>query len=191
MRLLECQGDMSNKEFAELLGVSRQTLGFWYNSDRTPDMDMLVKISTALDVSIDYLVGLSDSNSLDYNVQALSSETGLSDKAIHNLHEIFGDENISFVDEDNQLHKVENTRIRIINEFLEDKKLLSDTLELLEGAIQIKTAKESEFFNDRDNYFLFNSGEIRYSPYNIVSGMIYESSQMVYQFMQDIVLGGK
>lgn len=75
----------SNTKFAEAMGVSRQTLGHWLNSDRTPDMDMLVKICKALNVSTDYLTGLSDNNSLDSDIQAVSMATGLSTDSIKNI----------------------------------------------------------------------------------------------------------
>lgn len=72
----------STEEFAKKIRVSRQTLGFWLNDKRTPDMDGLVKVSKALNMSIDYLVGLSNTNSLDVDIQAVSRMTGLSEEAI-------------------------------------------------------------------------------------------------------------
>lgn len=72
----------STEEFAKKIGVSRQTLGFWLNNKRTPDMDGLIKVSKALNMSIDYLVGISDSNSMDIDIQAVTRCTGLSEKAI-------------------------------------------------------------------------------------------------------------
>ena len=78
----------STEEFAKKLGVSRQTLGFWLNEKRTPDMDMLIKVSKALNMSIDYLVGISDSNSLDADIQAVIRYTGLSERFIYALRDM-------------------------------------------------------------------------------------------------------
>lgn len=72
----------STQAFANALGVSRQTLGFWLKGERTPDMDMLVKVSKALNKSIDYLVGLSNSNSLDADIQSVTRITGLTERAV-------------------------------------------------------------------------------------------------------------
>ena len=89
----------STEAFAKKLGVSRQTLSFWLKGDRTPDMDMLIKISKALNKSIDYLVGLSDIDSLDADIQAVSRITGLSEKAINELkNDLFQGDMASFID---------------------------------------------------------------------------------------------
>ena len=37
-RLRELQGDRSSVEFAAFLGMSRQTIGFYLNGDRIPDI---------------------------------------------------------------------------------------------------------------------------------------------------------
>lgn len=53
---------ISQKEMAELLGVSFRTYQNWELLDsnhREPDLNMLCKISKALDVSVDYLLDLS------------------------------------------------------------------------------------------------------------------------------------
>ena len=52
---------LSQKELADLLGVSFRTYQNWELLDsnhREPDLAMLCKISKALDVSIDYLLDL-------------------------------------------------------------------------------------------------------------------------------------
>lgn len=51
---------MSNKEFAELLGMSRQTVGFYLNGDRIPDALGILRIAEKCNVSADWLLGLSD-----------------------------------------------------------------------------------------------------------------------------------
>lgn len=94
----------SIQEFADFLGVSRQTLGFWLHEDekkrRTPDMDMLIKVSKALNMSIDYLVGLSENNTLDADIQAVARYTGFSEKAIKAIkHEGFHGEMGLFLSE--------------------------------------------------------------------------------------------
>ena len=54
--------NLSQKELADLLGVSFRTYQNWELLDsnhREPDLAMLCKISKTLDVSIDYLLDLS------------------------------------------------------------------------------------------------------------------------------------
>ena len=72
----------STQAFADFLEISRPALASWLKGDRTPDMDMLVHISDKLNMSIDYLIGRSESNSLDADIQAVARYTGLSENAI-------------------------------------------------------------------------------------------------------------
>lgn len=59
-RFRQLQGEMSNTEFADSLGISRQTVGFYCNGDRVPDAVTLVKIAEKCKVSADWLLGVSN-----------------------------------------------------------------------------------------------------------------------------------
>lgn len=50
--------DLSQKEAASLIGISSQALSNYERAQRDPDTDVLIKIATAYDVSVDYLLGL-------------------------------------------------------------------------------------------------------------------------------------
>ena len=54
----ECK--MSQAQLATKLGVNQRTISNWEKEIRQPDYDMLLKIATVLDVSTDYLLGLSE-----------------------------------------------------------------------------------------------------------------------------------
>ena len=47
---------MTQKDLGDLLGISASTIGMYEQNRREPDIDMLLKISTHFDVSIDYLL---------------------------------------------------------------------------------------------------------------------------------------
>lgn len=49
----------SLENLAQEIGITRQTLGNYENGSRLPDIDILVKLAGALDVSTDFLLGLS------------------------------------------------------------------------------------------------------------------------------------
>lgn len=87
-RFRELQGDRSNTEFADFLGISRQTVGFYCNGDRVPDALTLVKIAKKCEVSSDWLLGLTDIKTTDADVQSMCKFTGLSDQTIYRLHEL-------------------------------------------------------------------------------------------------------
>ena len=50
--------NMSQKELAEKVNVARGTINYICNGSRKPSTELLVKISKALNVSTDYLLGL-------------------------------------------------------------------------------------------------------------------------------------
>lgn len=58
-RLKELRKDMhlTQKELAEKLGLSPGAIGLYEQNRRTPDIDLLNKIASIFDVSIDYLTG--------------------------------------------------------------------------------------------------------------------------------------
>lgn len=85
-RFRELQGEMSNTEFADFLGMSRQTVGFYLNGNRVPDIIGLEQISSKCNVSADWLLGLSESKLLDAEIQQICHYTGLSENAVMHLN---------------------------------------------------------------------------------------------------------
>lgn len=59
-------------QFGRKLSVTKQCISNWENGNIQPSIDMLIKIATTFSVSADYLLGLSDVQSLD--VTGLSTE---------------------------------------------------------------------------------------------------------------------
>lgn len=51
---------LTQADLAKLLDVSPSTVGMWEQNRRTPDIDILKKLSDILDVSVDYLLGKTD-----------------------------------------------------------------------------------------------------------------------------------
>lgn len=50
---------LNQSQLAEKLGVSRGSISYYENQDRTPDIVFLDKVATYFDVSLDYLLGYS------------------------------------------------------------------------------------------------------------------------------------
>ena len=61
-RIREIREDknLTQKELAEKIGVVGHNVGDWERGKCEPSLNMLVKIASALEVSIDYLLGLED-----------------------------------------------------------------------------------------------------------------------------------
>lgn len=54
--LVDAQGGVS--EVVRLTKISRPTISFWYNGQRTPDAEHLIILARTFNVSADYLLGI-------------------------------------------------------------------------------------------------------------------------------------
>ena len=81
-RFRELRGEMTQDKFAEFVGISRPTVGFYENGERIPDALILKMIASKCQVSSDWLLGLSDVKTENGNIKSISQKTGLSENAI-------------------------------------------------------------------------------------------------------------
>ncbi len=73
-------------DFAKALGITQQTVNYWINGERVPDAHYLKIIAEKTGKSVDWLLGISESETPDVELKALSDYTGLSNEAIDQLH---------------------------------------------------------------------------------------------------------
>ena len=75
------------EQFAALVGVTRPTMSYYLSGQRSPDAETLAQICRALNVSCDWLLGLSVEYGIDINVNARAAAlyTGLSVGVIEQL----------------------------------------------------------------------------------------------------------
>ena len=85
-RLRTLQGDLSNVDFAEKLGLSRQAIGFYLNGKRVPDARIILQICERCEVSADYLLGQTAVRDYDIEAKAVEKYTGLCGDTIRLLH---------------------------------------------------------------------------------------------------------
>lgn len=80
--------EKSQIHFANKVGITRQTVGFYYNGERVPDVEGISKICKACGVSADWLLGLADkdNSTQDQTSRTVSEFTGLSNQAVNMLH---------------------------------------------------------------------------------------------------------
>jgi len=79
------KGDISAHEFADKLGISRQTVGFYCHGDRIPDALGVKTIAEKCGVSTDWILGLSDRMERDISVFEYTGLTESSVEAIRNM----------------------------------------------------------------------------------------------------------
>ena len=87
-KLVDKLGGVS--EVSRITGITRPTINFWYNGERTPDAGNLITLSKSLGVSSDWLLGLlPDGNTTTDEILRFFSEyTGLSNVAVTSLDKL-------------------------------------------------------------------------------------------------------
>ena len=83
IRNLRISRSMSQVELAEKLGVTKQSVSNWENDNIQPSIEMLVKISKALNVSTDSLLSLDKRKYVEV--------TELSDEVIAHVQQVIND----------------------------------------------------------------------------------------------------
>ncbi len=91
---LACR-NVKQKELARYLNVPDNTISYFCKDKRTPNVRQIAEIAKRLEVSADYLLGVSDVMTTDTATRELCLTLGLSDIAIESLQE---DSNSRFQD---------------------------------------------------------------------------------------------
>ena len=77
-RLKELRNDkgLRQKDVAQVLGISQQSLGYYENGVNKPDPAMLVQLADFYEVSVDFLLGRTDETGIiyKYNGEKLSND---------------------------------------------------------------------------------------------------------------------
>ena len=74
---LRTKEGLTQREFADILGVSNGAIGMWETGKRQPDLDMVLKIAEYFHVSADCLLGTNAENSTEIYGVASFAETSI------------------------------------------------------------------------------------------------------------------
>lgn len=74
LRALRKDKKLTQIQLAEMLSVSNGTVAMWETNKRTPDSETLAKIAAFFDVSVDYLLGLTDTKKQPATKDELQNE---------------------------------------------------------------------------------------------------------------------
>ena len=77
--------EAKTEELANAVGIGSSGVRQWYTGYARPDIEKIPAICKFYNVSADWLLGLSEAQSMDMGARQMSEETGLSDHAILNL----------------------------------------------------------------------------------------------------------
>ncbi len=71
LKKLRIKHKISQKQLADVIGVSQQSINKYENHNIEPDIDTLKSLANYFNTSIDYLVGYSNKNTSDINSELL------------------------------------------------------------------------------------------------------------------------
>jgi len=84
---LRKEKNMTRQELADTLGISRASLEYYEKGQRTPDINMLYRLSEVFNISADYLLGRSSIKGDSMEINVMSAYTGLSVDSLKILHD--------------------------------------------------------------------------------------------------------
>ena len=88
-RLRKLRGERSQREVAEGIGITQQTYGRYENGARKPDLEIIEAMARYHEVSADYLLGLNEDPTPDYDMQIAVRITGLSQATIEHIQNLY------------------------------------------------------------------------------------------------------
>lgn len=86
LRKLIKDKNISMQTLSSEIGASRQATSQYCDGSTVPNADKLLKIAEYFNVSIDYLVGRTDTPTTDKDLRFICDYTGLSDETVALLH---------------------------------------------------------------------------------------------------------
>lgn len=121
-RQLREEKGITQAAFADFLELSRPTIGFYENGDRMPDALALRRIAEKCQVSADYLVGITETRTMNISVRAICEATGLSENSVSFLKDLHAKDIFLKNKYQNNIEPSEFTNIKVINILLEELK---------------------------------------------------------------------
>ena len=81
------ESGLTQQQLADELKITRQSLSLYEKSERTINIELFADIASFFNVSADYLLGRTETKTLNENIQGACKVTGLSEKAVKMLNE--------------------------------------------------------------------------------------------------------
>lgn len=104
--------DLTTTDFANKVGISRQTMGFYLNGDRIPDSLTIAQICKNCKVSANWLLGLTEIRNPDAGLEAIVQYTGLSEANVNHLHQVLTSQT------DGLFVNPEKASLQLVNDFI-------------------------------------------------------------------------
>ena len=89
------QRGITQQELADKLKITRQSLSLYEKAERTINIELLARIADFFNVSTDYLMGRTDTATMNEDIQTACKITGLSEEAINKFAKILNEPHTS------------------------------------------------------------------------------------------------
>lgn len=143
------------KELAKQLNVKDNIVSYWCKGDRTPNTTQIIQIANCLNVSTDYLLGVTDVATNDKDLKFVCEYTGLDEKTIDFFVNNKHTDNMVI----NNFEVIEFIKFMIKKINIDDNCIFSEYLEILRD----KTAWLCQFYTK--NYDVFTDEDYKYNDY--------------------------
>ena len=141
VRELRQEQNLTIEQFANIVGISKSSVGYYESQNRVPDIVVAGRMAEALNVTADYLIGRSEARTKEPKLKSICDKVGLSDKSVQMLA---------------RLKKENSARLRIINMLLEQADDdIDDDYELegsYEGSILNAVCRYLDRYNSADEF---------------------------------------
>lgn len=87
LRTIMQEHETTQQELADYVGKSRQAIGYYADGSSSPDWKTVVSLARYFGVSTDWLLGATDIQSTNIDIQQICEYLGLSEQAVAFLHD--------------------------------------------------------------------------------------------------------
>jgi transcriptional regulator with XRE-family HTH domain len=139
--------EAKTEELANAVGIGSSAVRMWYTGYARPDIEKIPAICKFYEVSADWLLGLSDAQSVDMGSRQISEETGLTDHALLNMKKL----NKQAKNGESPYPKLSaQEQLWLINHFIEEADTVYSIADKANIYVNIRNAVESFDIHDYD-----------------------------------------
>lgn len=184
----ENQTTLADKITSQYVTIQRQTISLYMNGQSRPDTERLTAISKVLDVSADWLLGISNTQTQDIRVQQICKFTGLSEDLVVFLMEKQGEITPKVLDGGLLPPRIvgpthPSVQACALNKFLPPDQLLNFSYALSGFSSEIEWLKmRAEFYRAELNDAMTNWDEYKFSYLRNECTEQYESIRGKFRF---------
>lgn len=161
---------MTQADLANILFKQREQITMFENDTRQPDVNSLKDIAKSLNVSTDYLLGLTEFESLNFEDKITNKKLGLNDETINSL--------TLFNSIEKDKHKTkEVNKVHILNMILSNTEFVSEMTSAVSEAFEkvLIEANHSRILNNSNNAELdikSVSKDLKLAPYDVNNAFV-------------------